>query len=279
MEYLPALFLGAVQGVTEFLPVSSSGHLALFQHLFSMDETALSYDLFLHFATMAATVLFFRRDIAAFFLQWSSGFLSRRGRTTEGWTLGWAVAAGTAATALVGLPLKPLVQRAMTLPAAVGAGLLVTAAVLWHGAGIASREEKRPRDEERPLTFGKGILVGLVQGVAVLPGISRSGSTIVAGMKGGMAPLDAFRFSFLLSLPAIFGATLLEVRELMKMDSWRATLPPGWMLGVLAAFFTGLAALAFLRRMVSRGRWKPFALYCALLGVLSIALSLAGRGL
>lgn len=272
MEYLPALFLGVVQGVTEFLPVSSSGHLALFQQLFSMDESALSYDLFLHFATMSATVLFFRKDIVSFFSQWSSGFFSSAGRKTEGWTLGWAVAAGTVATGVLGLSLKPLVQRAMTLPAAVGGGLLVTAALLWYGANLASR------DTARPLTLSTGILVGLIQGVAVLPGISRSGSTIVGGMKSGMAPLDAFRFSFLLSLPAIFGATLLEVRELMKMDSWRATLPPGWIFGVILAFFTGLAALTLLRRLVSRGQWKPFALYCALLGGLILGLSLVQGG-
>ena len=270
MDFLPALFLGVVQGVTEFLPVSSSGHLALFQQLFSMDESALSYDLFLHFATMAATVLFFRRDIAALFRQWSSGFFTPAGRKTEGWTLGWAVAAGTLATAFLGLSLKPLVQRAMILPAAVGAGLLVTAALLWYGAGLSTR------DEARPLTLKTGILVGLVQGVAVLPGISRSGSTIVAGMKGGLSPLDAFRFSFLLSLPAIFGATLLEVRELMKMEAWRATLPSGWVLGMAAAFLTGLAALSLLRRVVARGKWKPFALYCALLGGLSLGMSLMG---
>lgn len=268
MEYLPALFLGVIQGVTEFLPVSSSGHLALFQQLFSMDESALSYDLFLHFATMGATVLFFGKDIASLFREWSSGFLSSRGRRTEGWTLGWAVAAGTVATGVLGLSLKPLVRQAMTLPAAVAAGLLVTAALLWYGSNLPSR------GEGRPLTLRTGILVGLIQGVAVLPGISRSGSTIVGGMKSGMSPLDAFRFSFLLSLPAIFGATLLEVRELMKMDSWRATLPPGWMAGVILAFLTGLAALALLRRLVSRGQWKPFALYCALLGGVILALPL-----
>ena len=268
MDTLPALSLGLVQGVTEFLPVSSSGHLALLQQFFGIHEAALSYDLILHFATMLATLVFFGRDIALLLCQWFRGFLSADARTSEGWTFGWAVLAGTVLTGAVGLPLKPLVERAMTLPWAVGAGLLVTAAVLWYGSSLSTDLRGRP------VTLFRGLAVGLVQGIAVLPGISRSGSTIVAGMKTGLSAQSAFRFSFLLSLPAIFGATLLEMKDLLKIPGWSSTLPAGWAWGTVAAFLSGLVSLIVLRRLVARVKWRPFAVYCAALGLLSLALSL-----
>lgn len=267
METLPAVFLGLVQGVTEFLPVSSSGHLALLQQLFGIEEAALSYDLLLHFATMLATLVFFGKDVALLLCQWCRGFLSAGNRSAEGWTFGWAVIAGTVLTGAIGLSLKPVVERAMTLPWAVGTGLLVTAAVLRYGSSLSTDLCGRP------VTPARGLIVGLVQGIAVLPGISRSGSTIVAGMKTGLSAPAAFRFSFLLSLPAIFGATLLETKVLLQVPDWPSTLPAGWAAGTVAAFFSGLVSLAVLRRLVTRGKWRPFAVYCAILGLLALALS------
>lgn len=267
METLPAVFLGLVQGVTEFLPVSSSGHLALLQQLFGIEEAALPYDLLLHFATMLATLVFFGKDVALLLCQWCRGFLSAGNRSAEGWTFGWAVIAGTVLTGAIGLSLKPVVERAMTLPWAVGTGLLVTAAVLRYGSSLSTDLCGRP------VTPARGLIVGLVQGIAVLPGISRSGSTIVAGMKTGLSAPAAFRFSFLLSLPAIFGATLLETKVLLQVPDWPSTLPAGWAAGTVAAFFSGLVSLAVLRRLVTRGKWRPFAVYCAILGLLALALS------
>jgi len=264
IDSLPALVLGLVQGITEFLPVSSSGHLALLQQLFGIKEAALAYDLMLHFATMLATLLYFGKDIVSLFCEWGSGFFPSGRRDSEGWRLGWAVLAGTVATAAVGLPLKPLVERTMHLPGAVGCGLLITAAVLRYGSGLSGH---RPG---RPVTVLRGVLVGLAQGIAVLPGISRSGSTIVAGMRTGFSADSAFRFSFLLSLPAIFGAALLEMKDLLTVPDWQSTLPSGWPAGMAAAFLSGFAALVILRRIVARGKWRPFACYCAVLGTVSI---------
>jgi undecaprenyl-diphosphatase len=271
MDSLPALMLGLVQGITEFLPVSSSGHLALMKQLFAVENASLTYDILLHFATMLATMLYFGKDILLLLRQWGLGFFSEAARREEGWIFGWAVIAGTAVTASVGLPLKPVVERAMNLPGAVGAGLLLTAVLLWYGSSVAS---KQPASPGRTISLLRGVLVGAVQGIAVLPGVSRSGSTIVAGLRTGLSPSAAFRFSFLLSLPAVFGATLLEVRGLLKLADWSSTLPPGWFIGFGAAFVAGFASLAILRRAVMMGRWRPFALYCALVGTLSIVLSL-----
>jgi len=266
MDSLPAVFLGLVQGITEFLPVSSSGHLAIFQGLFGLGEAPLSYGIMLHFSTMLATLVFFGADIIHFLGGWVRGFFSLAARESEGWSVGWAVLAGTVVTGAIGLPLKPLVEHAMTRPWAVGAGLLLTASILAYGAALPANLEGRPA------TVARGLLIGLVQGIAVLPGISRSGSTIVAGMKTGMNPSSAFRFSFLLSVPAIFGATLLEAMELTGTPDWASTLPRGWVWGMIAAFLSGLMALGVFRSLAVRGKWRPFVIYCGAAGCLCLAL-------
>ncbi|MDI9371285.1 MAG: undecaprenyl-diphosphate phosphatase [Synergistaceae bacterium] len=269
-EALPALFLGLLQGLTEFLPVSSSGHLALAKSLFSIEDASLSYDILLHFATMLATLFFFGRDIVRLFLEWLAGFLSRKERG-EGWNVGWAVIAGTLLTGAVALPLKPLVVRMGSMPWAVGAGLLLTSLLLW----MATSDRGDERDP-RPITPVKGLFIGVVQGVAVLPGVSRSGSTIFAGLRAGLGAEQAFRFSFLLSIPAVLGATLLEARGLLSVAAPGASLPPGWQAGMLVSFAAGYCSLVLLRRVAASGRWRPFAVYCALAGFLSIFLSIAG---
>ncbi len=267
-EFLASLTLGLVQGITEFLPVSSSGHLALLQQLFGIKDAALAYDLILHSATMLATILYFGRDILRLLAQWLGGFVSKEGRGSEGWTTGWAVLAGTVVTALVAFPMKPLMERAMGVPWMVGGGLLVTALLLWYGSALPARRVGRP------LSVAGGAFVGLVQGIATMPGISRSGSTIVSGMRTGLSAPEAFRFSFLLSLPAIAGATLLELMALLKTPEGFSALPSGWQLGASIAFLSGFLSLVLLRKLVTLGRWRPFSVYCAAVGLLSIVLSL-----
>lgn len=261
--------LGFVQGLTEFLPVSSSAHLVLFQRILGWREPALAFDLVLHVATMGATLAFFWSDVWRLGAEWFSGFWSSDGRK-PGWRYGWAVLAATLTTALVGLPLKPLVEMALHSTLAVGGALLVTAALL-EGAVRMSEGHRR-------LGVGNGALVGLVQGLATFPGISRSGSTIAASVLLGLPREEAFRFSFLLSLPAILGATLLEGRDLGGAGAFLESLPSGWWAGMLVAFATGFLALAVLRRLVVQGRWRGFAIYCALLGLVTVAFSLVFPG-
>ncbi len=270
-DALPVFFMGLLQGVTEFLPVSSSGHLVLMKQIFSVDNASLTYDVLLHFATMLATLLYFGKDILRLLREWCAGFASADARGGEGWNVGWAVLAGTVATAAAGLPLKPVVERMAALPGAVGAGLLCTSLLLWRGSSMVASATS----EGRPVSLFRGLLIGLVQGAAVLPRVSRSGSTIVAGMKTGLSAPSAFRLSFLLSLPAVLGATLIEVRGLLKSGEWAASLPEGWAAGFFASFVAGFFSLALLRRVVAAGRWRPFAVYCAFAGALSILLSLA----
>ena len=265
---MPAALLGLLQGLTEFLPVSSSGHLALARALFSVENASLTYDVLLHFATMLATLVYFGTDIVSLLREWFAGFLSSEERC-EGWYTGWAVLAGTLSTAVVALPLKPVVVRIGSIPGAVGAGLLLTSLLLWRATSPSFRRPSAGRSIS-PLL---GMLIGVVQGVAVLPGVSRSGSTIFAGLRAGLPPERAFRFSFLMSIPAVLGATLLEARELLAMSDWSSSLPAGWHVGMIISFAAGLCSLVLLRRVSAAGRWRPFAVYCALAGALSITLS------
>ncbi|MDR3265062.1 MAG: undecaprenyl-diphosphate phosphatase, partial [Synergistaceae bacterium] len=251
------LILGAVQGLTEFLPVSSSGHLALLQTFFGFRPSGLlAFDLLLHCATMLAVLIFFRDDIARLLRQWFRGFVSSDARASEEWTTGWAILAGTVVTAALALPLKSAVESAMQSPIAVGAGLVTTAGLLCVVPLLPERSRK--------LSIRIALFVGFVQGLAVFPGVSRSGSTIMAGLLLGLTAPEAFRLSFLMSISAIAGASLLESRNLLRGS---VVLPSGWLFGVAIAFALGWFSLALLRRLVLSGRWAYFGIYCFLLGV------------
>jgi len=253
--------LGIVQGLTEFLPVSSSGHLALFQIFMGWGEGSLSFDIAVHFATMLATVIYFRTRIIEILWGWFAGLFSRKSRSKEGWITGWAIIGGNCVTVPVALVLKPFVEKWIFSTLAVGIALLVTSMVLWYAVSL--------RTGNRRVSFPKSLFIGFVQGLAVIPGISRSGVTIVAGLSSGISPERAFSFSFLLSLPAILGANLLEVLNTSSVS----TLPEGWLAGAVMAFLSGYLALGFLHKIVTMGRWRGFAVYCACIGFLCIFLN------
>jgi len=254
MTLVHSLALGVLQGFTEFLPVSSSGHLALAQYLFGLGEPPLAFDVFLHFATMLATLLYFIGDIVVLLKEWLIGFAGAEHRKSLGWRYGWAVIAGTLVTGLLGLPLEDVATRAFAAPWAVACGLVVTASLLCFASRIPA--------SDRQVSLRTGVLVGLAQGIAVMPGISRSGSTIVAALVAGTRREEAFRFSFLLSLPAIMGATALEGLKALHEG---VVLPEGWVFGCASAFLCGLVSLHFMRKVVIFGKWKYFSLYCLLI--------------
>ena len=261
--------LGAVQGLCEFLPVSSSGHLALLQNRLGLGgEGLLAFDLLLHCATLLAVLIFFRKDLFTLASGWVRGCVSRDAQGEEGWRYGWAILAATAVTGAVALPLKGVVESAMRSQIAVGGGLLVTAGLLLLVPLFPERDKK--------LYLGAALFVGLAQGLAVFPGVSRSGATLAAGLFLGLSVAEAFRFSFLLSIPAILGASLLEGLKLLKMGGL-GLLPEGWGWAALAAFLLGWLALALLRRLVLSGRWVYFGVYCLILGIVVIV-STVGLG-
>ncbi len=260
--------MGLLQGLTEFLPVSSSGHLGLAKVFFGMREPALAYDLTLHLATLFAVLIYFRLDIVHLLFEWCYAITHKNTRSWPGWRFGWAVIIGTLITGPIGILLKRTSEAASVNVLWLGCGFFATSFLLFSTRFLpAGKKDVRP---------AHGLFVGLAQGIAVMPGVSRSGSTIWAGLLSGLSRDEAFRFSFLLSVPAILGAVLLESRDLGGGAAFLGALPDGWVAGSILAFLSGLASLVLLRRLVTGDKFWVFAAYCLLMGCVSFILSFMG---
>jgi mannose-1-phosphate guanylyltransferase len=255
-----ALILGAVQGATEFLPVSSDGHLAIGAMLLGATEaTPLAFDVMLHAGTLLATLVVFRADICDLLRSLARAAREPRAwaRDTDGRTI-LAVLAASVPTAAIGLLLEDAVEGWSTVPWIVGVCLLGSAAAV-----LATRFG---RGRAETLGPGAALWVGVAQGLAVLPGLSRSGSTIAVAMLLGMSGPAAFRLSFLMSLPAVGGAVLLEARKVEQLAGVGVQAAAG----ATVAFAVGIGALLLLRGTVVRGKLWAFALYLVPLGLASI---------
>ncbi len=242
--------LGVLQGLTEFLPVSSSGHLVMLQGLLGFKENPVAFDLLLHLATLGAVFLYFRRDLgrlaASLFPPYTRGAEERR-------MVLWILAA-TVVTAAIGLGLKHQVEVLFSTPRWVSGALLYTGLLLFLGDWVESGDV---RSEEVGLR--RSLVIGFFQGVAVFPGVSRSGSTVVAAILTGMERDEAGRFSFLLAVPAILGAAVLEAPHISRIPS-KLYLP--YLAGMVAAFVVGYAAISLFLKAIRARSLKWFAIYC-----------------
>ncbi|MBN1141004.1 MAG: undecaprenyl-diphosphate phosphatase [Deltaproteobacteria bacterium] len=255
MSMLHALLLGLIQGLTEFLPVSSSGHLAIAQHyLPGFRQPGVLFDVLLHLATLLAVVLYFRADIAklalAPFRTGTEAILYRR-------LLGLLIL-GSVPTAIIGLTFKDFFTAMFERVAVVAAMLLVTGVLLF----LSERLRRDGRTAEQ-LTRSDALLVGIAQGCAVMPGISRSGATIATLLIKGVEGETAARFSFLLALPAVSGAALLSLKDVSRVAPAEI---PAYLLGMAAAFGIGLLSIHLLLGVIRRRRLAGFAVYCWLVG-------------
>ncbi|MEQ8461268.1 MAG: undecaprenyl-diphosphate phosphatase [Sandaracinaceae bacterium] len=250
-----AAVLGAVQGATEFLPVSSSGHVSLGAMLFGIsDDMPLSMVVLLHFGTLIATIALFRQDVLELLKSLGGLRDPKAWMETEQGQLVAGILLASVPTAVIGLGLEEHVEAFGRVPWIVGLCLL--------GSAVMVLSTRRGGGERTILPLKLALLVGLAQGLAVMPGLSRSGTTIAVGMLLGLSGPAAFRFSFLLSLPAVAGATLLSLRHL---DEIRA-LGIGAVVGGVVALVVGYLALLWLRHIVNQGRFWLFALYLVPLG-------------
>lgn len=266
METYQAIVLGIVQGLTEFLPISSSGHLVLFQQLFGLEEPALFFDISVHVGTLAAVILFFYKDILSILIsaKRTTVLLAKKQVTVADAIkdpdirLMLFIVIGSVPTAIIGLFLNQIAERLFSSVFIVGITLILTGGVLaltfWLKEDGAGR-----------FTGGKAFVIGIVQGLAVMPGISRSGSTIVTGLFLGLSRETAARFSFLLSIPAIVGAEILSLK-----DASAASLDVVTILGTITAAVVGYLSLKMLIYIVGKGRLYIFAPYCWLIGLTSL---------
>jgi undecaprenyl-diphosphatase len=257
MNPLGTVILGIIQGLTEFLPVSSSGHLVLGENLLGLHSPGISLEIWLHFGTLVAVLVYFRRDLLRLLL--SLAVFDRSRRTDRMLILTLIVA--TIPAAVIGLLIKKEVDAAFDSPRFVAAMLLVTGAFLLLTRWAVNRA--------RRMTIGRGFVVGLAQAVAILPGISRSGSTIGCGMLLGIDPAAAARFSFLLSIPAIGGAFLLDMVE-SGTALFSSSELPGFLSGAAVAFLFGILSIHVLLGLMGRGKFFVFGIYCLVIGTVSL---------
>lgn len=267
-----ALILGLLQGLTEFLPVSSSGHLVLVQNYLGMTEPELMFGVAVHMGTLAAIFVVFFREIAAAF----SGFFRLLPRLVPGRVetplsqdpgaaLALWIIVGSVPTAIIGLAIHRHAESIYASVPLVAALLMVTGLIL-----LATKFARQGKDEPAAMRLWQALVIGTAQGLAVLPGISRSGATIATGLFCGLTRETAARYSFVLSLPAVMGALLLEVLDAQAPGTAQL---PALLAGAFMAAVTGWLALTLLLKVVRRGGLWMFAPYCLLLG----AGVLAGR--
>lgn len=266
MSILDAVILGLVQGLTEFLPVSSSGHLVLGQYLLNLQNTGmLSFDVYVHFGTLISVCIIFRKDIAEMILgTWKAlhtGTLKSAYESNEYVRMSLAIIVGSIPAAIIGLKYHDQIAEAFQDPKLVSVNLVITGLILFLTRFPKVKEGKR-------LGLISGFIIGLAQSVAILPGISRSGSTISMALFLRLSPGTAARFSFLLSIPVIAGAALLETKTVIRQGMESGFGP--FILGMIAAAVAGYVSIKILLRIIERGKLSWFAFYCFALGIAGI---------
>ena len=266
MNQFDAVILGIIQGLTEFLPVSSSGHLVMGKALLGVHEKGIIFEVFVHFGTLLSVLVVYRRDIAAllrsiFTVLARPGTVNDRYRTDRNFRWVVYLLLGTLPAGVVGVLFNDPIEHAFSEPRIVAAMLLVTGTILLLTRFI--------RPPQRELTLLHAVLIGCAQAMAIMPGISRSGSTISMALYLGIAREEAARYSFLLAVPVILGATLIKLVELLHH------LPPtaeilDLAVGTTASFLSGYVAIKLLLLFIRRGKLDYFAWYCYGIGIVGL---------
>lgn len=269
MTILEAIILGIFQGISEFLPISSSGHLVILQNLFGITEGNVFFTVMLHFGTLLAVFIVYFKDIIFIIKEFINliGDLikTRRLRLDNQYKiLGVMIIIGSIPTALMGLFLEDFFEGLYSSITAVGVALLITGVLLWL-AEKKSHSTKTVKD----LKAIDALVIGTFQGFAIAPGISRSGSTIVGALFRGLDKKLATRFSFLLSIPAILGASILEFAKVLSEPN-NIYISNALILGILLSCISGIIAIKLLIKLLEKGKLHYFSYYVWLLGIITI---------
>lgn len=258
-EVIKTVILGLIQGLTEFLPVSSSGHLLVARKLFGLADAGLLLDTMLHLGTLLAVMVVFWSDI-----------LGMIRRPFSRLTL--LIIAGTVPTAVIGLSFKDFFEEVARTGVTAGWEFLVTGVIIWAADSMKDRGYKG----EKEISYLDSFLVGALQGAAILPAISRSGLTIAGALFRRIDRKTAARFSFLLSIPAIMGATLVQIPDLLEGGSEVIGAGP-LVLGTMAAAVSGYIAVKWMLNIIQRGSLKVFAVYVWFLGAIILLAQFLGK--
>ena len=260
MSYLEAIVLALVQGLTEFLPISSSAHLILVPAFLGWEDQGLAFDVAVHLGSLIAVCIYFRAEITAICRAWLKSVVRREAPNAEA-LFGWYIVVATVPAGLVGLFMHEYIEANLRSPMVIAVSTGAFGIVLW----LADRRGGVGRDEHT-LSLSAVILIGCAQALALIPGISRSGITITAGLALGLSRQAAARFSFLMAIPVIALASLLEIKKLIEL-----TEPVQWdviALGILISGISAYLCIRFFLRLLDRISMLPFAIYRVVLALL-----------
>jgi undecaprenyl-diphosphatase len=269
--WIEAVVLGLVQGLTEFLPISSSAHLRIVGELFGWDDPGAAFTAITQIGTEAAVLLYFRHDIARIVIAWLGSLAGRRKGDPDA-RMGWLIIVGSIPIVVLGLLFQDSIETTLRDLRIVATALIVFSLILYWADRVGPKKR-----ELSDLTVGHGIAFGLAQAMALIPGVSRSGGTITMGLFLGYSRSAAARYSFLLAVPAVLGSGFFQAYEALTGDvagegvSWGPTI-----LATVIAFGVGLTVIAWLLRYLDRGSFTPFVVYRVLLGVLVLVLVQTG---
>ncbi len=256
MDIIQAIALALLQGLTEFLPVSSSAHLILLPVLVGWEDQGLAFDVAVHVGTLTAVVAFYRKDLAQIITAWSRSVIGK-GMTDDA-KLAWYVVLGTIPVGLVGITLPDVVETVFRSPLVIAGATIIFAFLLWFA-------EKRATEQRTTITLLDAVIIGLFQAVALIPGASRSGITITAGLMTGLRREHAARFSFLLSIPVIALAGMVKGIELYKSAT-----PVQWdmiLVGVCVSAVMAYLSIGWFLKLLDKMGMMPFVYYRLILGI------------
>lgn len=272
MDALQAIVLGIIQGLTEFLPISSSGHLRISAAFFGWDDPGAAFTAVSQIGTEAAVLIYFRKDLWKIASTWLRALRDPALRATTEARMGWYLIAATIPIVILGVTFKDQIETGARNLYLIGTLLIVFALVLMW----ADRRARLYRDVDE-LSFRDGVLIGLAQSLALVPGVSRSGATITAGLLLGLRRPAAARFAFLLAVPSVVGAGLFELLSIITGGEEAGHDPIGYaLLAMVVAFVVGYATIAWLLRWLTRHTLEVFVGYRIVLGTVVLALTAAG---
>ena len=271
MSILQAIVLGIVQGITEFLPISSTGHLRIVPAFLGWDDPGAAFTAVTQLGTMAAVLLYFREDLNRIARAWLRSLRDRSARSELDARLGWYIVLGTIPIGIFGVLFKDRIETGARDLYLIGVALIVLGLVLL----LAEKVGKRDRSMEQ-IETKDGFWVGMAQALALIPGVSRSGATITAGLFLGLDRSSAARFSFLLSIPAVVLSGLLELGSILSGEEGQDTGATALIVATVFAFLSGYAAIALLLRYLSNHTTVIFVVYRVALGALVLVLVSSG---
>ncbi len=271
MSVIQGILLGILQGVAEFLPISSSGHLDVAKNLFGLGDVPILFDVLLHLATLAAVCLYFRRKIWELLKTLARWIAQKQADENEKQNRRMIIAIiiSTAVTGVIGVATSKLIPNLSVKY--VCAGFVITAILLIFSAMIEKRNESKVKpagNSKSPVSAIQALFIGFMQGVGTLPGISRSGSTIAGALFAGVDRKVAGEYSFIISIPAILGAFILEVKDLEKVSQTIGAAPI--VAGCAAAFAAGYISLTLLMKIIQKGKLQWFAAYLIPAGIIGM---------